>query len=148
MSALAEAIAAGTRQREVFAGLRFPKYSPPLRVWYVVGGFYYGICFLVLWRVLRLPVDSSLRAAALGLVLAFIGMNAVWNVAFFRLRNLKLSYYFSVLYSLVALVAFVVLLLTDRVAAVVFIPYVLYLVYANYWGFNLWKLNEHAVRPS
>jgi tryptophan-rich sensory protein len=39
---------------------------------------------------------------------------------------------------------FILLLRLDRTAAWWLLPYVLYLVYANAWGYLLWKLN----RPS
>ena len=95
-----EAVLAGRGVKQRFIELRVPRLSPPLKVWITIGVAYYVICFVVLYRLLVLP-QTSLRRAALGLVMIVLLANAVWNFLFFRLRSLRLSFIAGVFYSLV-----------------------------------------------
>ena len=69
-----------------------------------------------------------------------IGMG--WLLLFFRLRSVLLSLILGIPYAAMAIVLFVCLLQLDRVAAWTLSPYLVYLCYANYWGYKLWKLNR------
>jgi len=146
-AAALEGILAGRDVKQRFAQLRMPRLSPPLKIWIIIGIAYYVICFLVLYRLLVLP-PASLRTAALGLILIVLLANAFWNFLFFRLRSLRLSFILGVLYSLIALGLLTLLCKLDRVAAWGFLPYAVYLLYANWWGYALWRTNSMAVRKA
>jgi tryptophan-rich sensory protein len=141
ISAVLEGIFAGRGVQARFAELRLPRYSPPLPVWFVIGGLFYAVCFTVLYRLFNLP-RSGLRDAALALLVGMMLMNAMWNYVFFRVRNLCLSFVAFLPYGLMAVALFGVTLQLDRFAALVLLPYILYLGYAVAWGFRLWKENR------
>ena len=140
-----EGILAGRGVKQRFVQLHMPRLSPPLNIWIIIGTAYYVICFVVLYRLLMLR-PASLRTAALGLVLMVLLTNAFWNYLFFRLRSLRLSFIAGVLYSFVALGLLTLLCKLDRVAAWVLLPYAVYLFYANWWGYALWRTNPMVVR--
>lgn len=140
ISAVLEGVLAGRGVQARFANLRLPRYSPPLPVWFVIGGLFYLVCFTVLYRLFRLPA-SGLRDAALALIVGMMLMNALWNYVFFRARNLFLSFVACLPYGLVAVALFVLTLKLDRLAALALSPYILYLGYAIAWGYALWKRN-------
>ena len=142
-SAALEGILAGRGVQARFGELRLPRFSPPLGVWFVIGGLFYVICFTVSYRLLRLPA-SGLRDAGIGLLVCMMLMNGLWNYLFFRARNLFLSFVAFLPYSLVAVALFVLTLELDRVAALTLSPYVLYLGYAIAWGYGLWKQNPEV----
>jgi len=121
-----------------------PRLSPTLRVWIVIGAAYYAICCVVLYRLLVLPPTSG-RTAALSLIVIVLLANAFWNYLFFRLRSLRLSFIAGVLYSLVALGLLTFLFKLDRVAAWFLLPYALYLSYANWWGYEVFRANPISV---
>lgn len=107
----------------------------------VIGGAYYVICFVVLYRLFLLP-PLLLRTVALALLGALMLVNALWNYFFFRSRNLRHAYFLGWPYSAIALSLFLLLLLkVDPLAAYCFLPDVIYLVYANFWGYRVWQLN-------
>jgi tryptophan-rich sensory protein len=140
ISAVLEGVLAGRGVQARFADLRLPLYSPPLPVWFVIGGIFYVVCFTVLYRLFSLP-GSGLRDAALALLVGMMLMNALWNYLFFRARNLFLSFVACLPYGLVAVALFVLTLRLDRLAALALSPYILYLGYAIAWGYALWKRN-------
>src|SRR5437588_2207417 len=138
---LLEGAFAGSGIRKHLASLRLPSYAVPFWGWIVIGALYYLICFSVLYRLFLLP-SSPARAAAFGLIGAFMLINALWNYYFFRTRNLFHAYLLGLPYGAVAISLFLLLLLRlDRVAAWYLFPYILYLFYANLWGYRVWKLN-------
>ncbi len=142
VSASLEGLAAGRGVARRFAELRLPRYSPPLPLWIVIGLLYYAICFYVSYRLLSGGVGWSPRGAAFALLLVLMSLNVIWNVVFFRRRNLRASYFGFWPYVVVAVALLVVLRYTDVQAAWVFLPYVIYLAYATWWGYRLWRLNE------
>jgi tryptophan-rich sensory protein len=140
VAALAEAVAAGRGIRARFQELVFPRYSIPLAIWPIVGVLYYVMCFIVAYRLFDRG-DGAARDTALALLVAVMGLNAAWNYFFFRARSVGRSFLISVPYSFLAVVLFAVVWRVDRVAAIPVAIYLAYLVYANLWGYKLWRLN-------
>ncbi len=148
LSAALEGVLAGRGIKQRFRELRIPRYSPPLWGWVVIGAAYYVICFAVLYRLFGLAA-TALRNTALALVFAIILANALWNYFFFRKRSVFLAFVMGPPYSAVALALFIILLRLDRTAALWWLPYLVYLFYANTLGYRLWKLNRpSAVHPN
>jgi tryptophan-rich sensory protein len=143
VAAAVEGVAAGSSFRQRLAQLRLPRFSPALPVWVLIGVAYYIIAGTVLYRVLGLP-PSGRRLAAVWLLLAILGINAIWNYFFFRRRSLGSSFLLGLLYSLLALVLCITLFGLDSVAGLVFLPYVVYLLYANIWTYGVWRLNARG----
>ena len=141
LGAALEGLFAGSGIKQRLASLRLPSYAVPFWGWMVIGVLYYVICFSVLYRLFLLP-SSPGRTAAFGLIGGFMFINALWNYFFFRTRNLFHAYLLGLPYGAVAISLFLLLLLRlDRVAAWYLFPYILYLFYANLWGYRVWKLN-------
>lgn len=146
VSAALEGLAAGRRVRQRFAELLLPRYSPPLLLWIVIGLLYYAVCFFIGYRLLSGGVGWSPRGVAFALLLLLMSINVLWNVVFFRRKNLHASYFGFWPYVIVAVALLVVLWYTDVRAAWALVPYVIYLGYATWWGYRLWQLNDQPPR--
>jgi len=144
ISAILEGILSGKDINSVFAKLKFPPYSAPLWIWYIIGVVYYAICSFILFRIFRRDDDALLKNFALALLLVMMGVNAFWNYVFFRLENLFLSFFAFAFYPLIAVSLFICLLQFDKTAGWAIVPYLFYLIYAIYWSYGLWKLNPKA----
>jgi translocator protein len=142
IAAALEGACAGRNVKSYFAKLKSPPYSPPLWVWYIVGGLYYGTFFLVVYRVLTRGNNSSLAKTTLVVVLAMMLANALWNYLFFRAQKLFASVLVAFLAPVMDLVLLVCLMRLDRLAAWALIPYLIYRVYSLWWAYGLWKLNR------
>jgi tryptophan-rich sensory protein len=140
-AAALEGLLAGRGVRAHLARLNQPRYSPPFAVWVGIGLCYYLICFIILTRL-----TASTRSAATGVAFALIAAlligNAVWNLVFFRLKNLEASAIVQLAYIAIALMLAVVLTFVDPVSRWVFLPYVVYLAYATWWLMGLRRLNR------
>ena len=144
LAAALEGACAGKNVKAFYAELRFPRYSAPLWVWGIIGGLYYLIFWFVLYRLLRLDSDSAVRVAALALLLFMMVVNALTNYVIFRARNLRLSFIIGNLFPIMDVTLFILLIRLDRAAAWSLIPYLLYRIYAVWWGYALWKINSRT----
>jgi len=138
----AEGLCAGSGVSQFMKELKQPRWSPPLWAWYLVGLAYYVACFVALHRVLKTGLQEAAPRVALILLLALMAGNAGWNWIFFRRKNLRLSFWFFVPYSLLAGAVLWSLMQADALAAGVFALYVAYFPYALAWGYGVWKLNR------
>jgi tryptophan-rich sensory protein len=129
-----EGALAGSGVRARFRELRQPSFSPPLALWFVIGAVYYVICFALLYRLLGSGWPTVAHRAAFYLLLALMIMNAAWGWLFFRRKDLRGSMLAFVPYALLALALTIVLARSDRTAALLFLPYLLYLGYALWWS--------------
>ena len=148
VAAALEGACAGKNVKAFYAELRFPRYSAPLWVWGIIGGLYYVIFWFVLYRLLRLGGDSAFRVAALALILFMMAVNALTNYVIFRARNLRLSFIIGNLFPIMDVTLFILLMRLERLTAWSLIPYLLYRIYAVWWGYSLWKLNDDRVTVS
>ena len=140
-AALLETLCAGTDVEQRFRELRLPVYSLPLWGWFVVGGLYYLMCFVVLYRILRQEPSTRQRLTCLLLVVALMLANALWNLVFFRLDQLFLAFGVMLPYLVLASSLFAVLRRVDRVSSWFVVPYLAYLVYVTAWAYGVWRLN-------
>ena len=142
LAAALEGVCAGNNVKAYFATLRSPAYALPLWAWYIIGLGYYATFFLVLYRVLNLKTNSILKPAILSLVVFMMIANALWNYVFFRAHKLFVAFVAGSAAPVFDVALFICLLGLDRVAAWSLVPYLLYRVYAVYWGYALWTLNR------
>jgi tryptophan-rich sensory protein len=142
LAAALEGACAGNNVKSYFAALRSPSYAAPLWVWYIIGVGYYVTFFFILYRILKLNTDSLLRSLTLGLVLFMMIANALWNYVFFRARKLFIAFVTGSAVPIFDTALLISLVRLDRLAAWSLVPYLLYRIYAVYWGYALWKMNR------
>ena len=93
-------------------------------------------------RLLSLENHSILKTATLALVFFMMVANALWNYVFFRARDLYAGFVSGSLAPILDLALFICLLLLDKTAAWVLVPYLIYQLYAVSLGYELWKMNR------
>lgn len=141
VAAALEGLCAGNKVKSFFASLKFPSYSAPLWVWSIIGGVYYLLFGFVVFRLLRLD-SSALRSALITLVISMMIANGLTNYVIFRARNLRLSFLVGLVFPMLDIALFIGLVQLDQEVAWLLLPYLLYRVYAVWWGYKLWKLNS------
>lgn len=141
LAAALEGALAGRGVRQRFLEIRLPRPSPPLRVWSAVGLGYYGIAFALLVALLGRPPVAPWTPAALCLTALLLLVNAGWNWTFFRRKDLLLGFATFIAYDAIAAALGLVLTAIDLRLAGLVCLYLLYLVYANWWGYRLWRDN-------
>jgi tryptophan-rich sensory protein len=145
VAATLEGLCAGRNVRAFFETLRFPSYSAPLWVWSIIGIVYYAIFGFVVFRLLGTTPTSPLAGATLALIIAMMLGNALTNLVIFRARNLHLSYVIGCVFAGLDLLLIGLVVRLDSVAARALVPYLVYRVYAVWWGRALMKLNPQRL---
>ena len=143
-AAALEGVCAGKNVSAYFAKLKWPRYAGPLWVWYIIGALYYAVFFFVMFRLLRLEEDSILKTATFALILFMMVANGLWNYVFFRAQNLFAGFISGSLAPILDLTLFICLIKLDKTPAWAFVPYLIYRLYAVWWGYGLWKMNRPA----
>jgi tryptophan-rich sensory protein len=136
-----EGVAAGKNVRPFFASLRFPRGSAPLWVWSLIGAGYYLVFGFILYRVIGFSDPGAIRTTTVALIIAMMTLNGLSNLVIFRARDLRLAFYIGAAFPLFDVALLLLLLKTDRLAAAALMPYLVYRVYAVWWGHALWKAN-------
>ena len=137
-----EGLCAGKNVRRFFQSVRFPRYSAPLWAWSVIGALYYATFGFVVFRLLSAAPLTPLSRATLVLIVAMMVGNALANLVIFRARNLHLSYVIGCGFAAIDLLLVGCMLFLDRIAALALAPYLVYRIYAVWWGQALAKLNS------
>ena len=129
---------------EWFAGLAKPRFLVPLRVFYLVGGLYYVLAAVALYRILARIDDPRGRAVSFGLSVGVLFLNEAWNYGFFGLRS-TLAGFLGVVVFLALLTALIAALLRhERFSAGLLVPYYVWVLYDLAWTYELWRLNGAA----
>lgn len=140
VGAAGEALCAGKRSNAIMRSLKQPSWAAPMPIWYLIGLAYYSACFMSLYRVAMID-PGTLRLVTLALVTAVMATNAAWNFIFFRRQDWKLSFWYLMPYSALALTTMYALSRADGLSALFFVVYLFYLPYAFAWTYRVWKLN-------
>jgi benzodiazapine receptor len=144
VAVLLEGLCAGTGVKEYLSQLKWPSYSPPPWAWYAIAVVYYAVVFVCAYRILEHPTTTPFRNAAWTLLLVVALLNALWNVLFFQAKNLGATFIFSLAYSVVVIGCLYCLSRVDHLAAFALGLYAVYLLYANVWGYRVWRLNSRG----
>ena len=132
----------GMSNRENYANLIKPPFSPPGWVFGVVWPILYLLMSIALYRILLLRKEG--KDVTRGLVYYFIqfGLNLLWTIIFFRFNLYGLAF-------IELLILLVFILLTtfefaryDKISAYLMIPYILWVSFAGILNFSIWILNE------
>lgn len=117
-----------------------PPLSPPAIVFPIVWGILYALMGISAARV-RLQPQSTERNKGINLFITQLVVNFFWSLIFFNAR--AYGFAFLGLLLLLALVLWMTLTFrkTDKIAAVLQIPYLLWLTFAAYLNFGVWSLN-------
>lgn len=117
-----------------------PPLSPPAIVFPIVWGILYALMGISAARIYRTPVSSH-RSRGLNLFIAQLIVNFFWSLIFFNAQAYGFAFFWLLL--LWALVLWMILAFqkSDRLAAALQLPYLLWLTFAAYLNYGVWKLN-------
>ena len=118
-----------------------PPLSPPAIVFPIVWSVLYALMGIGMSRVV-LSAKSEERTDAIQVYLLQLGVNFVWSIFFFRLQT-----YGGALIILALLLALIVWMIlrfrkVEKPAALLQIPYVVWVAFAAYLNAGVWLLNR------
>ena len=117
-----------------------PPLSPPGWVFPVVWTILYALMGVSAVRVWQSP-SSGARSRGLNLFAAQLILNFFWPLIFFNARAYGLAFVWVVVLWVLVLLMILEFRKVDRVAALLQIPYLIWLTFAAYLAFGVWRLN-------
>jgi tryptophan-rich sensory protein len=123
-----------------YASLAKPALTPPSAVFAPVWTTLYVLMGISAWLVWR---RAGLRGAAAGLslFLAQLVLNALWSYLFFGLHRPDVALVEILILWIVIVVVVLAFWRTVRLAGALLVPYLLWVGFASYLNFELWRLN-------
>ena len=117
-----------------------PSLSPPAFLFPVVWGILYALMGISATRI-YLAAPSSSRSRGLNLYIAQLIVNFFWSLIFFNARAYGFAFLWILLLWLLVLAMILTFRKVDPLAALLQIPYLLWLTFAAYLSFGVWQLN-------
>jgi benzodiazapine receptor len=124
-----------------YQALEKPPFNPPDWVFAPVWTALYILMGIAAWRVWRLRsfVNSG---KALSTFAVQLGLNLAWSFLFFGLQRIDLALGEIFILLIAIIVNTIMFLRIDRLAGLMFVPYVVWVTYATILNTSLWLLNE------
>ena len=140
VSALGAAVTA-TSVGTWYQDLAKPSFNPPDWVFAPVWTTLFAFMAIAAWRVWR---RTGLRAGrlALGVFVLQLALNLGWSTAFFGLQRIDLALVAVVVLLLAIVVNAVLFVRIDRLAGVLFVPYVAWVAFAILLNASILSLNQ------
>lgn len=118
-----------------------PPLAPPMWLFPVAWTILYALMGVGAARVWLAP-ESAQRRRGLNLFVAQLVVNFFWSLIFFNLQSFGFAFVWLLLLLALVLWMTVVFSQTDRLAAWLQAPYLLWLAFAGYLSFAVWMLNR------
>ena len=118
-----------------------PPLSPPGWLFPVVWTILYGLMGISAVRIWILPASKA-RSRGLNLFVAQLVLNFFWPLIFFNAQAYGLAFVWILVLWAVVLAMILEFRKVDRLAALLQIPYLLWLTFAAYLALGVWVLNR------
>ena len=128
-----------------FPTLIKPSFNPPNWVFAPVWSMLYimmGIAAGMVWNRLEYTMDKELVKKSLVFFAIQLGLNALWSILFFGLRNPMLALIEIVLLWLMIYETYIKFGKIDKIAGYLFLPYLAWVSFATVLNASIWWLNK------
>jgi len=124
-----------------YQALEKPSFNPPDWVFAPVWIALYFLMGIAAWRVWRLRSFEA-TGKALSIFAVQLGLNLTWSFLFFGLQRIDLALVEIVILLVAIITNSIMFYRVDRLAGLLFVPYVAWVSYATILNASLWLLNE------
>jgi translocator protein len=121
-----------------------PAWAPPAGVFGPVWSVLYTLIAVAAWRVWR-KGGFAVQRGALTLFLVQLVLNALWSWLFFGWHRGALAFADIVLLLVSIVATLIAFWRADRIAGVLFVPYLAWVSFASALNFAVWQLNPQAL---
>ncbi|MBQ1967683.1 MAG: tryptophan-rich sensory protein, partial [Clostridia bacterium] len=122
---------------EKYSAVEKPALTPPEIVFPIVWTILYALMAVGAARV-WLTEESEEKDKGLKLYVVQLGMNFLWSILFFNFQAYGLSFFWLLGLLLVIVLMTLTFYKSDRIAAYLQIPYILWVSFAGYLNFMVW----------
>ncbi len=123
-----------------YAGLEKPSFTPPNAAFPIVWTILYALMAISLWRLWEAPKDE-LRKRAITLFLLQLLVNLAWSWIFFGAESIRGGLSTILALDVLVIITIVVTWKVERFAAILLLPYLLWIGYATALTAEIARLN-------
>ncbi|MGN2337654.1 TspO/MBR family protein [Clostridium cagae] len=127
---------------ELYDSLNKPFFAPPGSVFPIVWTILYILMGIACYRVYILKYRGIDTSSAIFTYSIQLLLNFLWVFIFFGLRLYGIAFIELLIILFFAVLTFIKFYNKDKIAGLLFIPYLLWLTYAGVLNFYVWMLNE------
>ena len=127
---------------ETFKALEKPPLSPPGFLFPIVWGILYTLMGISLARVLLSGASADEKKTSLTLYICQLAFNFFWSIIFFNFEAYLLSFLWLVVLLALIIAMTLSFLKADKPAALLQIPYILWVIFAGYLNLGIYFLNR------
>ena len=127
-----------------YASLAKPSWNPPNAIFGPVWTVLYVLMGVAAWLVWK-KAGFSGAGAALILFIVQLALNALWSYLFFGQHRPDAAFFDIIALWAAILVVAALFWRVDRIAGGLMVPYALWVTFASYLNFVLWRLNRGIV---
>jgi len=120
--------------------LRKPSFNPPNAIFGPVWTVLYILMAVAAWRIWRSSKGASARRASFFFALQ-LALNASWSIVFFGLHGVGEALIVIVLLDVAIFTTWAAFRRLDRLAALLLVPYGLWVAFATVLNAAIWRLN-------
>lgn len=118
-----------------------PPLSPPAIIFPIVWTILYALMGIGAARIYLTPVSAA-RGKGLNLFTVQLSFNFLWSIIFFNFQAFGFAFlWLAILWALILMMTFS-FAQADRLAALLQIPYLVWVLFAGYLNFGVWLLNR------
>lgn len=124
-----------------YATLNKPSWNPPNSLFGPVWTLLYAMMAVAGWLVWKHAGWQAGRAAMIIFAVQLV-LNLAWSFIFFNFHQMGLAFLEIILLWLAIVATIVIFSSVSKVAAVLLIPYLLWVSFAAFLNFTIWRLNR------
>jgi benzodiazapine receptor len=127
--------------REWYPTLEKPSFNPPNWLFGPVWSLLYALMGASAWLTWRHADERAVKHAALQLFSIQFALNSLWSFIFFRLHSPRWAFFEIVMLWGAIGMTLVAIWKINRLAGMLFLPYLLWTSFAVLLNFRIWRLN-------
>lgn len=124
-----------------YAGLAKPSWTPPPFVFPIAWTTLYVMMAVAFWRLWDRVVPSNARRRAIVFFAVQLALNAIWSPVFFGWHGIRTGLVIIILMAIFIAATIVAAVRIDRTAAVLLVPYLVWVLYASTLNAGVFALN-------
>lgn len=125
-----------------YASLAKPSFQPPNWIFGPVWTVLYALMGTAIWLVLRRVRDGRLRRQSVSIFVFQLVLNGLWTPVFFGAHALGAALVIISLLMVAILMTMLTFAQTSRLATLLLVPYLAWVMFATVLNASLWQLNR------
>lgn len=126
----------------IYMNIERPSFAPPAIVFIVVWTILYLLMGFASYRIYMLRDQDENVGNSLFLYVVQLLLNYLWSFIFFSFRLYGVAFIELVILFIIVLLTFIKFIKLDKLAGILLIPYLLWLIFAGVLNFFIWMKNE------